>query len=70
MMGTKDASKKWGYSQSTISEWCRNKLIDGVEQDKPGSPWRIPENAECPRPVREKAKAQNEDFERENRFSS
>ncbi len=41
-MGTKAASEKWGYSQATISKWCREKKIDGAEQDKPGTPWRIP----------------------------
>ena len=24
-MGTKEASEKWGYEQSTISKWCREK---------------------------------------------
>ena len=26
-MGTREASEKWGYPQSTISEWCRKGLI-------------------------------------------
>ena len=33
-MGTKQASEKWGYSQGTISNWCKNGLIKDVEQDK------------------------------------
>ena len=47
-MGTKEASKKWGVSQSTITKWCRLNLIDGAEQDEAGSPWRIPINAKRP----------------------
>ena len=47
-MGTKLASEKWGYKQSTISGWCRDGLIQGAEQDDKGRPWRIPVNAECP----------------------
>ena len=26
-MGTKEASEKWGYSQSTIQKWCREEKI-------------------------------------------
>lgn len=48
-MGTKEAESKWGYSQSTISAWCRNGKIEGAEQDAKGSPWRIPKDAECPK---------------------
>lgn len=55
-IGTKEASEKWGYGQSTISGWCRDGLILGVSQDAKGSPWHIPKEAKCPRPVR-KAKS-------------
>lgn len=48
-MGTREASEKWGYSPSVISKWCREGLVDKAEQDKKGSPWRIPINAECPK---------------------
>lgn len=41
-MGTKEASELWGYSQATISKWCRDNLIDDATQDAPGSPWHIP----------------------------
>lgn len=47
-MGTKEAAEKWGYSQTTIAKWCREKLID-AEQDAAGSPWRIPIDTACPR---------------------
>ena len=48
-MGTKEAAEKWGYTQATISNWCRQGIIDNAEQDSKGSPWRIPVNAECPK---------------------
>lgn len=48
-MGTKEASEKWGYKQSTISAMCRDGVIEGAEQDAKGSPWRIPVNAPNPR---------------------
>lgn len=55
-MGTKEASEKWGYNQETIRKWCKENLIDGATQDKPGSSWHIPKNAKCPRKVRTKNK--------------
>lgn len=51
-MGTKEASEKWGYTQSQISKWCRERMIEGVEQDKYGSPWRIPIDAMCPKKIK------------------
>lgn len=48
-MGTKEASNLWGTSQNTITRWCREKRIKGVEQDDVGSPWRIPKNAVPPK---------------------
>lgn len=51
-MGTKEASEKWGYQQSTISKWCRENKIPGAEQDGKGSPWHIPKNAECPKLIK------------------
>lgn len=53
-MGTKDAAKLWGYTQATISKWCREGLVADATQDAPGSPWHIPKNAECPRPIKNK----------------
>lgn len=47
-MGTKEAAEKWGYSQRTIQQWCREGKIKGADQDAPGSPWHIPKDAECP----------------------
>ena len=51
-IGTKEASKKWGYSQSVISKWCRDGLIPDATQDAKGSPWHIPKDAKCPRPIK------------------
>lgn len=48
-MGTKVAAEKWGYTQSTIANWCRMGLIEGAEQDSKRRPWRIPINAKCPK---------------------
>lgn len=53
-MGTKEAAALWGYSQSTITKWCRDKLIDGADQDAPGSPWHIPKDAQCPKSIKVK----------------
>lgn len=53
-MGTSEAANLWGYKQATISEWCRNGLIPGASQDKVGSPWHIPKDAKCPRPIKKK----------------
>lgn len=47
-MGSKEAAKLWNITQSTVTKWCRVGLIDGAEQDSPGSPWRIPRNASRP----------------------
>lgn len=54
-MGTKEAHEKWGYAQSTIRKWCEDGLIDGASQDAKGSPWHIPKNAKCPKPIKKKS---------------
>lgn len=46
-MGTAEAAKKWGLSQAYITKLCREGKIPS-EQDKPGSPWRIPADTENP----------------------
>ncbi|MBQ1344007.1 MAG: hypothetical protein IIY40_07570, partial [Firmicutes bacterium] len=53
-MGTKEASDKWGYKQSTISRWCREGLICNASQDGPYSPWHIPKDTPCPKPIKKK----------------
>ncbi len=53
-MGTKEASERWGVSQSLISKWCREDLIPGATHDAKGSPWHIPKDAKCPKPSRKK----------------
>ena len=53
-MGTKAASEKWGYTQETIRKWCADGLIKGATQDKKGSPWHIPVDAECPKRIKNK----------------
>ena len=44
-MGTKEAAEKWGYTQSTISKWCREgKIYLVVKPEKIGGQWQIPVN--------------------------
>ncbi len=51
-MGTKQAAEKWGYSMKTIERWCREGKIPEATHDGKGSPWHIPKNAKCPRPIK------------------
>lgn len=54
-MGTKEAAEKWGYTQDTISKWCREgKIFLVVKPEKKGGQWWIPVNAECPKKNRKK----------------
>ena len=53
-MGTKEAAERWGYTQATIRSWCAKGLIPNVSQDKVGSPWHIPKDAKCPKPIKTK----------------
>lgn len=53
-VGTRQKAEEWGYDQATISKWCREGLIEGANQDKPGSPWHIPKDAKCPKPIKKK----------------
>lgn len=48
-MGTKQAAEKWGVSQATVAKWCREEKIKGATQDKKGSTWHIPPNAQPPK---------------------
>ena len=41
-MGTKAAAELWNMTQNLVSRLCREGKIPGAEQDKKGSPWRIP----------------------------
>lgn len=47
-IGTKAAAEKWGCLQKDVLNACRKGEIPGAKQDKKGSPWHIPDNAECP----------------------
>ena len=53
-VGTKAMSELWGCSQAQITKWCREGKIDGAEQDRYGSPWRIPVDAICPKRIKAK----------------
>ena len=53
-MGTREASEKWGYSQTTIAIWCRQGKIPGAQQYKERGPWAIPKDAICPQKIKKK----------------
>lgn len=44
-IGTKEAAKRLGVTQSTVAKYCRSGLLAGATQDGKGSPWHIPEKA-------------------------
>lgn len=44
-IGTKALAEIWGCKPSQIAQWCREGEIPGAEQDRKGSPWRIPVDA-------------------------
>ena len=44
-VGTKAMAEIWNCKPSQITQWCRDGKIPGAEQDKKGSPWRIPVDA-------------------------
>lgn len=47
-MGTKETAKRLGVTQQTVQIWCREGKIPGATQDKKGSPWHIPCDAQRP----------------------
>lgn len=51
-MGTREAADKWGYSQSTIANWCKEGIIEGTIQYRNRGPWAIPKDAKCPKPIK------------------
>lgn len=57
-VGTKIMAELWDCPQSQITKWCREGKIPGAEQDKKGSPWRIPVDALKPEKER-KTKNEN-----------
>ncbi len=52
-MGTREASEKWAYSQSTIANWCKAGKIPGAVQYRDRGPWFIPKDAKCPKKKKE-----------------
>lgn len=54
-MTVKEASKLWGYSESTIRDWCKNdKIVLMLRAEKVANRWRIPKGASCPKPLKRK----------------
>lgn len=54
-ISVREASEKWGYSESTIQKWCREGILSVVcKAEKVGGRWQIPKEAECPKPIKKK----------------
>ena len=52
-MTVREAARKWGYAEATIRGWCKDgKLTVSCCAEKVSGRWRIPANAECPKPVK------------------
>lgn len=52
-LSVKEAAQKWGYSESTIRNWCKNGLIKiTVGAEKKNGHWQIPAEAKCPKKVK------------------
>ena len=52
-MSVKEAAELWGYSESTIRQWCRSgKIVQVTSAKKDSNRWKIPKEALCPRPVK------------------
>ena len=47
-IGTWEFAKKYGVTQVTVSEWCREGKISNCNQDGKGSLWHIPKDAVSP----------------------
>ena len=58
-VGTGVMSELWNCTQAQIAKWCREGKISGAEQDKKGSPWRIPVDALRPENKKEKENESN-----------
>ena len=43
-IGTWEFAEKYGVTQVTVSEWCREGKISNCNQDGKGSPWHIPKD--------------------------
>ena len=52
-MTAKEAAEKWGYSVNTIRKWCKEgKIVVKHSAEKINGHWRIPADAECPKPIK------------------
>ena len=49
----KEASERWGYTETTIRGWCKEGLLSVVCcTEKIDGRWKISENAKCPKPIK------------------
>lgn len=54
-MSAKEAAQKWGYAESTIRKWCKEGILFiTYKAEKEGGRWKIPKDAECPKPIKKK----------------
>ncbi|MGI5874707.1 MAG: helix-turn-helix domain-containing protein [Bacillota bacterium] len=52
-MTVKEASECWGYSETTIRDWCRKELLSVTYRaEKVSGRWQIPKDAKCPKPLK------------------
>lgn len=52
-MTPKEAADKWGYTEATIRKWCKMGMLSVVcRPEKVDGRWKIPANAECPKPIK------------------
>lgn len=52
---TKEAAERWGYTEATIRNWCKDGLLFVVARPvKKSGRWQIPADAECPKPIKSK----------------
>ena len=49
----KEIAEKWGYSESTIRNWCKEeKLFMTIRAEKKNGRWMIPSDAKCPKKIK------------------
>ena len=50
-----EASKRWGYSESTIRNWCKKGTVSVTcKAVKKSGRWQIPADAVCPKTIKKR----------------
>lgn len=55
-VSTKAKAAEWHVTAAQVCKACREGKIPGAEQDKKGSPWRIPKDAPMPECLKKAAR--------------